>query len=475
FDYKCELWYALWISLTFRKDIEERYERLLHEYTKLKAQNSVLKKAIISEQTTMQKIEKELQLKENDYRKNAQELDSLKFHNQRLVKRIEAMQEELAQPKQGSWILGSTSSSKKEFEKLKLALEASNADLVKKINENESLHKALDELEHSRSSERNDMVQRNETLQKQLADLKDEFRRSMTSSEDQIIHLRRKNTELEKFEKKLKTDKRDAFTDTIASIVERVERGSDAYAFEDPKMVELEGKLKSLSLDLATVETERKSLESSLSELKEKLNESEHNLLRKNAEANALRTSIAQKDEMIAGLNENISGLRKEIEELKVKPTVTNVETLTEQEEHVSVEVQTMEPSSNFLKKEVRVQGLVVQVPEELVDKSLDNFNDAHKLRSEYETRLDDLHKQLSEADSFKTRMAQEYKTIFAAKEVYEMERKTCTAQIKEMEAQIRELKAKGEEAEANFAKQVATMTEYVEFLKGQVKESNQV
>lgn len=178
---------------------------------------------------------------------------------------------------------------------------------------------------------------------------------------------------------------------------------------------------------------------------------------------------------MIAGLNENISGLRKEIEGLKVKPTVSNVETLTDQEEHVSVEVQTMEPSSNFLKKEVRVQGLVVQVPEELVDKSLDNFNDAHKLRSEYEARLDDLHKQLSEADSFKTRMAQEYKTIFAAKEVYEMERKPWKAQIKEMEAQIRELKAKGEEAEANFAKQVATMTEYVEFLKGQVKESNQV
>lgn len=162
-------------------------------------------------------------------------------------------------------------------------MEASNVDLVKKINENESLHKALDELENSRSSERNDMVQRNETLQKQLADLKvnlnipalaltfqDEFRRSMTSSEDQIIHLRRKNTELEKFEKKLKTDKRDAFTDTIAFIVERVERGSDAYAFEDPKMAELEGKLKSLNLDLATVETERKSLESSLSELKGK-------------------------------------------------------------------------------------------------------------------------------------------------------------------------------------------------------------
>ncbi|KAL0177044.1 hypothetical protein M9458_025938, partial [Cirrhinus mrigala] len=73
----------------------------------LRAQNQVLKKAVVDEQTTsnslkvsadispVHAVEDELKQKEQSLRKVEQEMDSLSFRNQQLTKRVELLQEEL--------------------------------------------------------------------------------------------------------------------------------------------------------------------------------------------------------------------------------------------------------------------------------------------------------------------------------------------------------------------------------------------
>lgn len=111
-------------------DLQSKYSKLAQEYSKLRAQNQVLKKAVVDEQTASCSLKDELKQKEQSLRKVEQEMDSLSFRNQQLTKRVELLQEEL---------LLSESKSKKS----KVSLETQSVfdeDLQKKIQENERLH-----------------------------------------------------------------------------------------------------------------------------------------------------------------------------------------------------------------------------------------------------------------------------------------------------------------------------------------------
>ncbi|XP_026080479.1 protein phosphatase 1 regulatory subunit 21 isoform X2 [Carassius auratus] len=111
-------------------DLQSKYSKLAQEYSKLRAQNQVLKKAVVDEQTASCSLKDELKQKEQSLRKVEQEMDSLSFRNQQLTKRVERLQEEL---------LLSESKSKKT----KVSLQTQSVfdeDLQKKIQENERLH-----------------------------------------------------------------------------------------------------------------------------------------------------------------------------------------------------------------------------------------------------------------------------------------------------------------------------------------------
>lgn len=111
-------------------DLQSKYSKLAQEYSKLRAQNQVLKKAVVDEQTASCSLKDELKQKEQSLRKVEQEMDSLSFRNQQLTKRVELLQEEL---------LLSESKSKKS----KVSLQTQSVfdeDLQKKIQENERLH-----------------------------------------------------------------------------------------------------------------------------------------------------------------------------------------------------------------------------------------------------------------------------------------------------------------------------------------------
>ncbi|XP_035027781.1 protein phosphatase 1 regulatory subunit 21 isoform X2 [Hippoglossus stenolepis] len=119
-------------------DLQTKYSKLAQEYSKLRAQNQVLKKGVVDEQANSVSLKEQLKQRDQSLRKQEQEMDSLSFRNQQLAKRVELLQEELA-----------TSESKGKKGKSKgdspsqhglQTQSVFDEDLQKKIEENERLH-----------------------------------------------------------------------------------------------------------------------------------------------------------------------------------------------------------------------------------------------------------------------------------------------------------------------------------------------
>ncbi|XP_066280061.1 protein phosphatase 1 regulatory subunit 21-like isoform X1 [Branchiostoma lanceolatum] len=130
-------------------DIQNKYQRLAQEYAKMKSQHSVLKKAVIDEQSKVAELTESTKLKDLSIRKFEQEIDSLTFRNQQLAKRVTVLQDELdsaSVKKKNKFFapLRSTTdwSMKGPVEPAPVVADPSvfGEDLQKKIQENERLH-----------------------------------------------------------------------------------------------------------------------------------------------------------------------------------------------------------------------------------------------------------------------------------------------------------------------------------------------
>ncbi|CAK9814692.1 Protein phosphatase 1 regulatory subunit 21 [Anthophora quadrimaculata] len=75
--------------------LQTKYKKIAAEYSKIRAQANVLRRAVIDEQARNADIREQLKEKEVELRRAEQELDSLSFRNQQLTKRISVLQEEL--------------------------------------------------------------------------------------------------------------------------------------------------------------------------------------------------------------------------------------------------------------------------------------------------------------------------------------------------------------------------------------------
>ncbi|XP_060104897.1 protein phosphatase 1 regulatory subunit 21 [Heteronotia binoei] len=119
-------------------ELQGKYQKLAQEYSKLRAQNQVLKKGVVDEQANSASLKEQLKMKDQSLRKLQQEMDSLAFRNQQLAKRVELLQDELALSESKG------KKNKKSSEALsQLSQEQKNVfdeDLQKKIEENERLH-----------------------------------------------------------------------------------------------------------------------------------------------------------------------------------------------------------------------------------------------------------------------------------------------------------------------------------------------
>nr|XP_014432114.1 protein phosphatase 1 regulatory subunit 21 isoform X2 [Pelodiscus sinensis] len=119
-------------------ELQGKYQKLAQEYSKLRAQNQVLKKGVVDEQAHSASLKEQLKMKDQSLRKLQQEMDSLTFRNQQLAKRVELLQDELVLSEaKGKKSKKNGESSSQLTQEQKSVFDE---DLQKKIEENERLH-----------------------------------------------------------------------------------------------------------------------------------------------------------------------------------------------------------------------------------------------------------------------------------------------------------------------------------------------
>ncbi|SAL97707.1 hypothetical protein [Absidia glauca] len=168
------------------EELAQKHQALFQEYSSLKARHTVLKKAVKKERMDNASLQDNVKEKEKELRKLQGQLDILAFHNERLSKRIEAVQEIETKGSHFS-LLGGTI--KKELEKSTQALDAANTDLARKIEENEDLHAELSEINHVYTDNLNKLYVQIAALEKRIEDLQDErsLLQSETSSQSSVL------------------------------------------------------------------------------------------------------------------------------------------------------------------------------------------------------------------------------------------------------------------------------------------------
>ncbi|PHZ12704.1 uncharacterized protein RHIMIDRAFT_237621 [Rhizopus microsporus ATCC 52813] len=150
------------------EELSQRYAKLFQQYSRLKAQHAVLKKAVIKEQASNVALQGNVKEKEKELRKLQEQLDLLSFHNERLTKRIQAVQESDQKGSHFSLLGGSV---KKELEKSAQALDAANLDLERKIRENEILHEELTERQFEFTNTINNLLKQIQDLEEKVQEL----------------------------------------------------------------------------------------------------------------------------------------------------------------------------------------------------------------------------------------------------------------------------------------------------------------
>uniref|UniRef100_A0A3P9H118 Protein phosphatase 1 regulatory subunit 21 n=1 Tax=Oryzias latipes TaxID=8090 RepID=A0A3P9H118_ORYLA len=145
-------------------DLQTKYSKLAQEYSKLRAQNQVLKKAVVDEQANSATLKEQLKQRDQSLRRQEQEMDSLSFRNQQLAKRVELLQEELA----ASETKGKKGKSKGDSPS-QHGLQTQSVfdeDLQKKIEENERLHIQFYEADEQHRKREAELKARLEELEK---------------------------------------------------------------------------------------------------------------------------------------------------------------------------------------------------------------------------------------------------------------------------------------------------------------------
>uniref|UniRef100_A0A673Y738 Protein phosphatase 1 regulatory subunit 21 n=1 Tax=Salmo trutta TaxID=8032 RepID=A0A673Y738_SALTR len=138
-------------------DLQAKYTKLALEYSKLRAQNQVLKKGVVDEQASSTSLKDQVKQREQSLRKVEQEMDSLTFRNQQLAKRVELLQEELA---------ASEAKGKKSKQGLQQTQSVFDEDLQKKIQENERLHIQFYEADEQHRQQESQLKGRLEQLER---------------------------------------------------------------------------------------------------------------------------------------------------------------------------------------------------------------------------------------------------------------------------------------------------------------------
>lgn len=166
-----------------------KYQKLAAEYSKLRAQATVLRRAVLEEQSKNAALRESLKEKESNLRKTVQEVDSLGFRNKQLERTVASLQQDLEELKKAN-TKGHKSKNVSINESIvPVDTQVIREDLAKKIAENSQLMMQMED----RNAEIKQCQVRMESLNRELqqqAAVEQKLRKEMEA-------LALRNTELE--------------------------------------------------------------------------------------------------------------------------------------------------------------------------------------------------------------------------------------------------------------------------------------
>ncbi|EDV92542.1 protein phosphatase 1 regulatory subunit 21 [Drosophila grimshawi] len=182
---------------------EAKYQKLASEYSKLRAQAQVLKKAVIDEQAKEASLREQLQQNATSLRRTEQEVDSLGFRNKQLESRVSQLQQELTvheqvrkkkEPGKRGLLGGRQPEPPSEAPSISAAQEALIfEELQKKIMENAQLTSLIDDKQRDLLLHTERIAELEQKLEKRLAD-QNELENRLRKEVETLQH---RNCELE--------------------------------------------------------------------------------------------------------------------------------------------------------------------------------------------------------------------------------------------------------------------------------------
>ncbi|XP_032579266.1 protein phosphatase 1 regulatory subunit 21 [Drosophila sechellia] len=181
---------------------EAKYQKLATEYSKLRAQATVLKKAVLEEQSKEASLREQLQQYATSLRRTEQEVDSLGFRNKQLESRVSQLQQEISvheQPKKKDKDSGGRralqSNSRPDADPASDAAQEALIfeELQKKIMENAQLTSLIDDKQRDLLLHTERIASLEQKLEKRIGD-QNELEKRLRKEVETLQH---RNSELE--------------------------------------------------------------------------------------------------------------------------------------------------------------------------------------------------------------------------------------------------------------------------------------
>ncbi|KAI8992512.1 hypothetical protein BDB01DRAFT_436307 [Pilobolus umbonatus] len=355
------------------EELSQRHLKLFQQYSRLKAQHAVLKKAVIQEQASNITLQGNVKEKEKELRKLQEQIDLLSFHNERLTKRIQAVQESEQKGSHFS-ILGG--SARKELEKSAQALEEANLDLERKIEENEKLHEELTETQSEFTHNINSLLRQIQTFEAKIAEIQDE-NTALLSEVNQLQSKKEENTlheEIDRLKEELKEKTR--FLEERGNSNELTAEVESLRAIVLAKLGNIEkDELKSTSLN--------ESLHGLPEEIAIKLNLSHETW------SEELRQLYSQLDKTKAALDKLVAE-KTAIEKELLEDKKMSEESLNELKKDMAVQKENQEQS--IQEKEAKVNELMSHI-QLLENQSREGADEVNRIK-QLETNIEDMSKE---------------------------------------------------------------------------------
>ncbi|CAG8506143.1 8379_t:CDS:10 [Paraglomus occultum] len=445
------------------EELNEKYKKLFQEFSKIKAQHSILKKAVLKEQARNTELTEQVKVKEQDLRNSIQQLDLLTFHNQRLTKRIESLQDANKARLTPGWLVGSA---KKELEKSKSTLETTSVELGRKIEENEMLNHKLYEYKSLYAQETSALQTRIADLEKKNEELEVELSRSNIAGDEAMDTLREEKQQLEM-----------ELEETKTKLKEKMEKLSVELG---RKIEENEMLTRKLHESQSLYAQDLNALKTRLADLEKKNEELEVELSRSNiAGGEAMDTLREEKQQLVMELETELEETKKTLKE--------TMEKLKESESARKNAISSPEPAksqslSNVTAPESETEkhntsALLTRGGPNTLEKDAGRVEisdgDATRellIKKHYESKIQQLNERLQLADSTSVRMAEAVKLMREKLATAEKEITRLQAENKKCKEDLGRVVAEKIEADGSHKKEKDIMTDYINELQKQLQ-----